>query len=105
MSPELVQLITTRARGCCEACGISLARAGRELDHFFSRGRSEEAADTVWVLCPRCHFKKTRNVPSAAHWLRLYIVHCETFGYEAAKQRAAARLFFVDSRAALPVPP
>lgn len=44
---------------------------------------------------------KTQNSPDASHWLRRFIEHCAKWGYLESKQRAEARLFFVDTRRSL----
>lgn len=101
MDAALVQALGARAHGCCEVCGVSFSQAGREIDHVFGRARQEEVEATCWLLCPRCHYAKTQNSPSASHWLEKFIAHCKRYGYAEAQHRAEARLQFVDTRRTL----
>lgn len=102
MTPALYQQLVARARGLCEACRCSLARWGQEADHIFGRPpRADESEATCWLICPRCHFSRTRNYPNAAHWLRLVVEHFKLHGYAESQQRAEARLYFVETRGAL----
>lgn len=100
MKPGLREAVLERAGGTCECgCGQPLFRA--EIDHAFGRARAEESLETCWALTPRCHFAKTNNSPSAAHWLTRFEAHAEAHGYFAAAARARTRLFFVNARTAL----
>lgn len=99
MSPDLHQTLVDRARGRCECgCGAYLLETGKEVDHFFGRAKAEEGESTCWVLSPACHFRKTRNSPDGGYWLRLFIKHCERWGYNESVIRAEARLAMVDTR-------
>lgn len=100
MDADLYQHLAARARGCCEACGVSVMQS-REVDHFFGRAKAEEVEATCWVLCPRCHYAKTQNSPSARHWLDLFIKHCTRWNYIEARTRAEARRDFVNARTKL----
>ncbi len=62
------------------------------LDHFFGRAKAEETIETCWVLRPECHYEKTRNWPSARHWLLKFLVHCGRHAYVSAADRAQAKL-------------
>lgn len=99
MDQQVAQALGARARGCCECgCGTSFSVAGREIDHFFGRGKAEELESTCWLLTPRCHYAKTQNSPSAAHWLQKYAAHCARYGYVEEGKRVEARLLTVQTR-------
>lgn len=67
--------VMKRADGRCEGCNWPHGGPNLELDHFFGRARSE-SVETCWALCATCHLEKTRNEPSAAHWLNIFHEHC-----------------------------
>jgi hypothetical protein len=46
----------------------------------------------VWRLRADCHRAKTDNWPDAGGWLVKFIEHCNFYGYEAAAEKARARL-------------
>ena len=90
MDKDVRAAVVNRADGCCEACGRGVGENG-EFDHYFSR-READHVSTGWYLCRECHFRRTRNEPSAQHWIRRFMEHCKKFGFEVSHQRAAARL-------------
>jgi hypothetical protein len=89
--------VNARAAGRCEACGDSLAKFGQECDHFFGR-RNAESLETCWMLCPRCHFAKTRNHPGRGSWLLKFIEHCGKHGYADAASEAQRKLEWYNSK-------
>ncbi len=99
MKPGLYERLVERARYACEVCCIRLPPG--ECDHFFGRAKAEETEATCWMLCPQCHFAKTRCYPDASAWLRKFAEHCDRHGYIESAERARARLDFVDTRRAL----
>lgn len=100
MDQKLYGLLAARAHQRCE-CGCAAPVPPGEVDHFFSRGRSDELESTCWVLSPSCHFRKTNSIPSSAHWLGRFIEFCERYNYAESKQRAEARRDFVTARTKL----
>ena len=86
---EIREAVFERAGSGCEGCLVYFPVA---LDHFFGRGKEPQAEASCWALCEKCNHFKTINDPSAAHWLRLFIAHCEKHGYVAEAEKAAAKL-------------
>ncbi len=92
---EIRRGVFTRAGGRCEECERELDEIHLSVDHFFGgsgRRRALQSVETCWVLCSPCHIHKTRNFPSAKHWLENFIRHCEKYGYLNAGRLAQARL-------------
>lgn len=92
---EIRAAVMNRAAGDCEACsfgfdGTALSRL--DLDHFFGRVRVKQSERNCWALCRICHREKTRNDPSAAHWLERFIKHAEKHGYSEEAGMATRRL-------------
>lgn len=104
MDADLYMHLAARARCKCE-CGCGADVPPGEVDHFFGRAKADEVEATCWVLTPACHYAKTRNSPSARHWLDKFIAHCKRWGYVESQQRAEARRDFVNTRASSAVPP
>lgn len=122
MDAELYARLINRCRGRCECqCGVAVPPG--EVDHFFSRGRSDESEQTCWVLSVRCHYAKTNGSPSSAEWFKRFIRHClvqelrvidprpfnggpyidrcpEENAWREVRKRAEARLYFVETRGA-----
>jgi hypothetical protein len=99
MNREVRAAVFERAAGMCECgCGHPLGESGH-LDHFFGRRNAPETTATCWALRDVCDLRKTRNEPSAAQWLRLFMEHAEKHGYIEERTRAENRLFFVTTRA------
>ena len=79
-----------RAKGQCEAPDCHNRTLDLQMDHWLGgsgRRREEEALDTVWMLCAKCHAARTCNVPSVSAWNALWRVHCKRYGYEVAGHR------------------
>lgn len=52
----------TRAKGCCEACGIKLDGKRVEYDHVIADSLGgEPVVGNCRVLCSPCHLAKTRS--------------------------------------------
>lgn len=97
--------VLARSRGCCEACAEPFTELQPfEMDHFFGRAKAAQKASNCWGLCRICHREKTHNRPNAAHWLSLFVRHCERHGYRAEKRRAQDRLYVVSTTRAPPMP-
>jgi hypothetical protein len=100
MDAALHARLLTRCRGRCE-CGCGTRIPPGECDHFFGRAKAEETEATCWMLCPACHYAKTRNHPSNAEWQQRFIEHCRRHGFYESMHRAEARKHFVETRGAL----
>ena len=81
-----------RAGGCCECgCGRSFSDFDPgQLDHFLGRGKAPQSVENCWALMKACHLSKTRNSPTAAYWLRIFVNHQQRYGYDS--RRAQNRL-------------
>jgi hypothetical protein len=105
MKADLAAALLARAGDRCECgCGIPFGpflSAERVMDHFAGRARIEDSLDSIWVLRRDCDALKTANKPSAAHWLRLWLAHCEKHNYRASYERAFKRLQWVKAKAVL----
>lgn len=95
------EAVMARCAGYCEWCGTAGPDRRLELDHFFGRVRVQQSERTCWMLCPACHFSKTRNVPSATVWLERFIGHAGSLGYHEEAGMATRRLGMVQARAEL----
>lgn len=89
--------VMARAGGICECgCGEDATPADPlEMDHALGgsgRRRSEQSAETCWSLKASHHRAKTRNLPSAAHWLGAFVDHCERHDFVRAAELARSRL-------------
>jgi hypothetical protein len=58
-----------------------------QMDHFYGRGKREEAPETLWHLCARHHQLKTDGWPGRVAWLELYRLHCQRHGYREEVER------------------
>ncbi len=88
--------VAERAHGKCECCGQFLVFANgvsySEMDHFWGRAKAVQSAQNCWMLCRDCHYLKTNNDPSAAHWLNKYLDHSITHGHSREASKAGSRL-------------
>ena len=77
MNKKIRQSVVDRAKGRCEACGVSLGPDSERghFDHYLGR-RVEESVETGWLLCVSCDHERTTNQPSSRHWAEKFIVHC-----------------------------
>lgn len=89
---KLRTAVFRRASEACEGCGRHITEETGHLDHFFGRAKAEESLENCWALCLACDDAKTVNRPSAAHWLERFITHADRYAYEAAAERAHAKL-------------
>ena len=91
---EIREAVFARADGICECgeCGRWVSEEAGHLDHFFSRGKEPQTIRNCWGLHRVCDNQRTRNMPSAAYWLGLFIAHCGVHGYVAEAEKAAAKL-------------
>jgi hypothetical protein len=79
---EVYAAVDARAEGGCEVVTAGPRDdTGREHDHFWGRGKAPETAETVWLMCPDCHRKKTLNKPDRATWIRAFKHHALKHGY------------------------
>lgn len=102
MNKEVRRDVFARANGRCECgCRRPIDFEYGRLDHFFGRAKAEETVVNCWALAPPCDDAKTRNSPSATHWLHKFVVHCalatlsdpqETRAYFEAMDRAMTKL-------------
>jgi len=96
-------VVAARAGHFCECgCGQRFSDVGltgnRTMDHFLGKARSE-SVETCWMLRRDCHLNlKQQNKPSRAYWLRLFINHCERFGYSETEAWARKELAFVEAK-------
>ncbi len=91
-----------RSGGRCENCQSEFSDFNPgEWDHFFGRGKAGESPETTWVLCRTCHRSKTNNFPSAAAWLRSFMIHADRLGHADAYAKTKSRLQFIQTRKAL----
>lgn len=98
--------VANRAGLECECgCGRWFRGVGGEaqLDHFEGKARNE-SAESCWLIRADCHEWKTRNSPSASHWLKLFVRHCDRHGYAEQARRTRDRLAFVEARELLTKP-
>ncbi len=83
--------VHARARGRCE-CGCNTPlRDSWQCDHYFGRAKAVTSVETCWGLNHDCHYAKTNNSPSAAHWHYKFISHALLFGYAAEAERAETK--------------
>lgn len=108
MDAAIYSAVAARANRCCEACGGSGWPHPLEADHFFGRPpRIDETEFHVWLLCRSCHYGKTNNRPSAAHWYERFIAHCRKYcgdGYVAARITAEEKLAWKLSKGTTKLP-
>lgn len=79
---EVYAAVDARAEGGCEVVTAGPRDGtGREHDHFWGRAKAPETAESVWLMCPDCHRKKTRNEPDRATWIRAFRDHARRYGY------------------------
>lgn len=87
------EAVMRRANGRCEVCcALDLRLAPLQLDHFFGRVRVKQSVKNCWALCGPCHRMKTENDPSAADWLKWFIVHATRYGHHDEARLAQNRL-------------
>lgn len=78
----LREAVMKRAGARCEVPGC--CNDGTEADHWLSgsgRRRAEQSVATVWMLCPRHHYERTKNLPDAETWNQRLAAHCAEHGY------------------------
>ena len=96
---EIRRAVFERANFRCEV--YTCVRPASSMDHFFGRGKVPQSVENCWALCLNHDLAKTRNEPSSAEWLRLFIAHASTWDYVNEIARAGNRLNFVEARSGL----
>jgi 5-methylcytosine-specific restriction endonuclease McrA len=89
--------VMTRSGGRCEACNAEESpHYPMHMDHFFGRVRVKQSERNCWALCAPCDRMKTDNDPSAADWLKWFIVHATRHGYHDEAKMARNRLAAIE---------